>query len=251
MTSLTILTRIYNSHQLPQMDTILEHLVEGLDVTAAVTGTLANRWVQVDVSGEDEAVLTKLLERDMGLCPIALANVKKFASLKGYIAGLEKSTETLSVDIGVVQPEPVYASVSLKHLQAVLADGKKYTLKQLSQLWGLSDNLPLQIKVLKVDTVENNVEAQLHDSQIARFTNWRDSLLDRLIITGASLDEINAAVDRAGIYRDVIEIETLSTFEHALVCKLGTDATGLVGAVGRLLRKSKFTVFNPKKIANA
>ncbi len=250
MTTLTLLTRIYNSHQLPQMEAILEKLVEGLDVTAAVTGTLANRWVQVEIAGEDEAVLTKLLERDVGFSPVTLANVKKFVSLKGYIVNLEKSNDSLLVDIGVSQPEAVYAEIPLKHLQSELAGGKKPTLKQLAQLWGFSDNLPIKIKTLNTSASENKIEAHLQDTQIAKFINWRDSLLDRLIVIGASQDEVSQAIDHAGIHRDVIEVETLGIFEHALVCKLGTDAAGLVGAVGRLLRKAKFTVFNPKKISN-
>ena len=181
MTTLTLMTRIYNSHQLRQMDTVLADLIEGLDVQAAILGTLANRWVQVEVSGEDESVATKLLERDMSFCPVTLANVKKFASLKGYVTGLEKSKEELTLDIGVVQPTPVHAVVPLKHLQANLAGGKKLSLKQLSELWGFCDNLPLQIKVLNVNTDANQVEAQLQDSQIHRFELWRDSLLDRLL----------------------------------------------------------------------
>jgi len=248
MTTLTLMTRIYNSHQLRQMDTILADLAEGLDVQATIIGTLANRWVQVEVSGEDESVATKLLERDMGFCSVTLANVKKFASLKGYVTGLEKSKEELTLDIGVVQPAPVHAVVPLKHLQANLAGGKKLSLKQLGELWGFCDNLPLQIKVLNVNTDANQVEAQLQDSQIHRFELWRDSLLDRLLVIGASQAEVDEAITHAGLERDVIEVEALGTFEHALVCKLGTDAAGLIGAIGRMLRKAKFTVFNPKRI---
>ena len=251
MTTLTLLTRIYNSHQLRQMDSIVADLTEGLDVHAVVTGTFANRWVQVEVSGEDEGVATKLLERDMGFCPVTLANVKKFAALKGYVIGLEKSKEDLTLDIGVVQPTTVHAVVPLKHLQANLAGGKKLTLKQLGELWGFCENLPLQIKVLNVNADANQVEAQLQDSQIHRLELWRDSLLDRLLVIGASRAEVDEAIIQGGIGRDVIEVAALGTFEHALVCKLGTDAAGLIGAIGRMLRKAKFTVFNPKKILNA
>ena len=248
MTTLTLLTRIYNSHQLRQMDTIIADAIEGLDVNAVVTGTLANRWVQVEVSGEDEGVVAKLLERDTGFCPVELANVKKFASLKGFVTDLEKSSEWLALDVGVVKPAGVQAVVPLGHLQANLAGGKKLSLKQLSELWGFCNNLPLQIKVLNVGEDELRIEAQLQNSQIHRFELWRDSLLDRLLVTGASQAEIDEAISHAGIGRDVLEVETLGTFEHALVCKLGTDAAGLIGAIGRMLRKSKFTVFNPKKI---
>jgi hypothetical protein len=248
MTTLTLLTRIYNTHQLRHIDTILEDLVEGLDVQASVLGTLANRWVQVEVSGEDEGVATKLLERDIGFCPVSLGNVKKFASLKGYITGIEKSKEALTVDIGVVEPTVVHALVPLKHLQANLVNGKNVPLKRISELWGFCDNLPVNIKVLNVKSEETLIEAELQDSQIRKLQQWKDSLLDRLIVVGASKDEVNSAIEQGGIKRDIIDVETLGIFEHALVCKLGTDAAGLIRSIGGKLRKAKFTVFNPKKI---
>ncbi len=248
MTAFTLLTKIYNSHQLKQMDEILSDLIEGLDVQVGITGTLANKWVQIDVTGEDEAVAAKLLKRDIGFCPIELENVKKFDALKGYVTNIEKSRDALMIDIGVAQPNTINASIPLTHLQATLTNGKKHSLKRISELWGFSDNLPLNIKILKINTEENAIEAELHDSQVRRLELWKASLLDRLLVTGASPKEVNTAIDQAGIRRDVIDIEALGPFENAMVCKLGTDAAGLIGSIGRRLRKAKFTVFNPKKL---
>jgi len=106
----------------------------------------------------------------------------------------------------------------------------------------------LKVKVVNVDAEENRIDAELAAEQVARFFNWRDSLLDRLLILGASLDQVKMAVEQADLGRDVIDIESLGMFEHALVCKLGTDAAGLVSRIGMRLRKAKFTVFNPKKV---
>jgi hypothetical protein len=36
--------------------------------------------------------------------------------------------------------------------------------------------------------------------------------------------------------------------EHALTCKLGTDAAGLIPKIGRNLKNAKFAVFNPKSL---
>jgi hypothetical protein len=46
----------------------------------------------------------------------------------------------------------------------------------------------------------------------------------------------------------VIGLESLGMCEHALVCKLGTDAAGLIPRIGRILKSAKFAVFNPRKI---
>jgi hypothetical protein len=247
MIELTLLLKIYNSHQMRQIDKILTDLIGDLSVEVAVKGTLAGKWVQLEISGEDEGVATKLLEREIGFCPTSLENVKKFATLKGYVTNLDKSTDELFVDVGVFQPKTVHAVVSLNHLQAHLGGKKKPSLKKISDLCGICENLPLEIKVLEVDSKESRVEAELQASQIKKFERWQESLLDRLLVIGASLQEVNVAVEQEGLGRDVIEVEALGTFEHALVCKLGTDAAGLIGRVGRRLRKAKFTVFNPKK----
>ena len=250
MTELILLSRIYNSHQMKQIDLILSDLIGDLNVDASIKGTLAGRWVQLDLSGEDEAVATKLLEREVGFCPVSLDNLKKFATLKGYVVNLEESTEELSLDIGVVQPKTIHAMIPLKHLQAHLGDEKKTTLKKMSELWGICENLPLNIKVLEVNSEKNRVEAELQAPQIRKLVLWKDSLLDRLLVIGASLQEVNSAVEQEGLSRDVIDVEALGMFEHALVCKLGTDAAGLIGRIGRRLRKAKFTVFNPKRIVS-
>ena len=93
MTTITLLAKIYNSHQLKQIETTLDELLGDLSVETKVKGTAANKWVQVDLSGEDEAIATKLLEREIGFCPVNIAHIKKFDALKGYVTHFEKSKE--------------------------------------------------------------------------------------------------------------------------------------------------------------
>ncbi len=245
---LTLFTKIYNSHQLKELDRNLKELLGDLSVESQFKGTAAGKWVELDVSGEDEGVATKLLERETGFCPVRLENVKKFASLKGYVTQLEKSKDELFLDIGVFEPKTIHATVALACLQTHLANGKNVPLKKITEFWGICENLPLEIKVLEVDAEENRVKAELQATQIRKFTQWKDSLLDRLLVIGASRGEVDSAIGQEGLNRDVIDIESFGMFEHALVCKLGTDAAGLIGRVGRRLRKAKFTVFNAKGI---
>jgi hypothetical protein len=243
-----LLTKIYNSHQLKQMDEALSSLLGDLNVEVSVAGTLEGKWVQLELSGEDEAVATKLLERETGFCPISLEKVKKFAALRGFVANLDVGKQELLVDIGVSLPKITYASLSLKRLQAQLAEGKEISLRKLAELWGINENLPLEIKVLEANVEKSCVDAELHAVQVKKLLSWKNSLLDRLLILGASRQEVDTAVRQEILDRDIIDVESLGLFEHALVCKLGTDAAGLVGRVGRRFRKAKFTVFNPKRV---
>jgi hypothetical protein len=89
--------------------------------------------------------------------------------------------------------------------------------------------------------------AELSDAQVLRLMDWRLSLLDRLIILGASKEEVEGALERARLTRDVIGVEKLGMFEFALTCKLGTVAAGLVSVLGRYMRRSLFVVFDAKR----
>ncbi|MEM3602624.1 MAG: DUF2110 family protein, partial [Candidatus Bathyarchaeia archaeon] len=47
---------------------------------------------------------------------------------------------------------------------------------------------------------------------------------------------------------DVVGIEQLGLFEHTIICKLGTDAAGLIPKVGKKLTNAALSVVSPKKI---
>ena len=45
-----------------------------------------------------------------------------------------------------------------------------------------------------------------------------------------------------------IKIESLGVLEQVVLCKLGTDAVGLIPKLGRYLKSSVLVPFSPKKI---
>jgi len=209
---------------------------------------VADGWVQVDLAGDDEAIAANYLIKEVGLCPSNFENVRKFSTLKGYITNIGKSEGALSVDVGVFQPKIIYANVVLRRLQAQLVDGKEVALRKIAELFGLCEGLPVNVKVTSLNGAESCIDAELSSGQIERYVVWRESLLDRLLVLGSSLREIETALQHAKLERDVIDVEPLGLLEHALTCKLGTDAAGLIPKIGRNLKKAKFAVFNPKTL---
>jgi hypothetical protein len=150
--------------------------------------------------------------------------------------------------VGVFQPKTVHATIPLSHLQAQLVDGRKVALRKMGELFGFCGNLPLNIKIIRVNEEENRIEAELSAQQVEKYTVWQEALLDKLIVLGVALREVKDALEYAKLNRDIISVEPLGLFEHALTCKLGTDAAGLIPQIGRLLKNAKFAVFNPRKI---
>jgi hypothetical protein len=159
-----------------------------------------------------------------------------------------RNKDALTVDVGVSSPRIIDAVIPLQRLQAQLADGRKVALSKLVELFGLCENLPLQVRVSRIDSASGRIEVELTEHQVEQYAGWVHSLLDRLLVVGSSRDEVEVAVKRTGLFRDVVQVDSLGFFEHAFVCKLGTDAAGLIPKIGRVLRKSGLTVFSGRRI---
>jgi len=248
MTTLVLLTKLNNNSQLGQIERTLKLAFEDLDVETKSLSTPADRWPQLTLAGEDEGIATSYVSKEIGICPVSLENISKFSVLKGYITNLAEGKEELSIDIGVLKPEIVHATIPLRHLQAQLVDGRKIALRKIAELFGLCEDLPVRVKVSSLNEDESRIDAELSTEQIEKYQVWRESLLDRLLVLGPSLDEIKMTLEHAKLDRDVIGVETLGMFEHVLTCKLGTDAAGLIPKIGRNLKNAKFAVFNPKRL---
>jgi hypothetical protein len=248
MTVLTLLVKASSFGQLKKVEDMLKAEFENLDLDIKVLGNPVNRWIQVALSGEDEVIAKNYVVRQIGICPVHIKNVDQSSVLKGYVSKIDNAKQELKVDIGVFEPKTIQAVIPLTCLQAELADGERVDLKKISEIYGFCENLPLSVKVTRLSIKgEDSLEAELAMEQIEKIHLWQQSLLDRLIILGASVDEIEKTLERTRLNRDVIEIETLGLFEHALTCKLGTDAKGLIPEIGRYMRNAVFVVFNPKK----
>ena len=241
-------TKIYDHHQLRQVERNLKAMLEGLNASISGLTTTQRGWVEVSVSGEDEKVALKYLSDNVGFCPSTLDDIARFSSFKGFLVGPFKAKDELKVDLGIASPMDVGVAIPLQRLQAQLCDGRKIALGKFVEVFGFCERLPLHVRVVNVDLDVRRVEVDLSERQRRQYVGWVRSLLDRLLVLGASIGEVEAAVKVAGFGRDVVGVDSLGVFEHVVVCKLGTDAVGLVPGVGRLLRHAVLSVFSPRKV---
>jgi len=179
--------------------------------------------------------------------PIRIESLERFSTVRGRMKGLNTSEDEIAVDIGVQEPLTV-AKIPLFRLQCQLADGRKVALKKMEELFGFCEGLPLAVKVLKVSPEEGRVEGMLTEEQVSLYKSWTKSFLDRLIVIGAPVSEVLSALRRAECRRDVADLEPLGLLECAVLCKLGTDAVGLIPKVGRELHRAVLSVFSPRKV---
>jgi len=244
MPTVKLLSKIHYDYQLKLVESQLKHTLKGLKVKIEKLEATTYGWIQVNFSGEDERAALKCLEEEIGICPLSIEVLKKFSTTKAYILSLGK--DELRLDVGVILPESTKIIIPLKQLQVQLADGRKTILKELSELFGFCKNMPLTVKIKSIS--EKQIEASLAEKQLNIYKRWTNSMLDRLIVLGASHNETQNAIKISKCQNDVVSIESLGLFEDVVVCKLGTDAIGLIPKIGKKLRHATITVFSPKKV---
>ena len=248
MTILTLLVKASNPRQVTLVDDLLKAEFENLDVEVKVSVNTSNKWLQVSLSGEDEVIAINYIKKEIGTCPVTIKDIKKFSNLKGYISKIDFDNQMLNVDVGVFEPKIVRAVIPLSYLQAQFADGQNVSLKKIAEICGFQVNLPLSTKIIALPNEnDDKMPAELSTEQLEKILSWQHSLLDRLIVLNAPISQIEAVLERTRLSRDVIGIERLGLFEHALICKFGTDAAGLIPRIGGYLRHSAFVVFNPRE----
>jgi hypothetical protein len=252
MPTVTVLEKLYGSGSPETFEKLYSGLVSGLKVQLRFAGTTDRGWIQLDVYGEDETAALSLLDREIGLAPVSLDKLERFSVVQGKVVFPNRSTDELYVDLGVFSPKVSDAVVSGKRLCAQLADGKEVPLHELVELFCLYDNMPLEVKIAEdIEAANKNVEAGLSEAQFSLFSGWVRCRFDRLIILGSLFSDVERAVKLSRHSRDIIRIESLGVLEQVVLCKLGTDAVGLIPKLGRYLKSAFLVPFSPKKILEA
>jgi hypothetical protein len=246
--TVTLQEKLYGKISLDLLEAQLQSLCEGLQAMVQVVGLADRGWIRVNISGEDETAASNLLEEKFDFAPVELKTIEEGSVQKGKIIALGKSNTEVHVDVGVFVPHTLDASISLLHLQAQLIDGKKLPLQRVAKLFCLVNNSPLRILIKHLDSKRTHFVAELSEKQIAIFSEWTFSNLERLIVLGIFYESVERAVKVSGHLRDIVEIESLGLLEHAVVCKLGTYAAGLIPKIGRLLPNTALEAFSPKEI---
>ncbi|MDG6221896.1 MAG: DUF2110 family protein [Candidatus Bathyarchaeota archaeon] len=249
MPTITLLDKFYGSNSATIFQDLYSSLVEGLEVQLQFRGKTDRGWIQVDISGNDTPIALNLFEQEIGLAPCFFDELHKFSVVKGRIFSSNKKSDELHVDLGIVSPKPCDAIISETDLWAQLADGKQIPFQELVKLFCLYNNVPVEVKLTEnVNPNRSTVKAVLSDKQVSLFHDWVGSRFDRLVILGSHFSKVEQVIQWSRHARDIIKIESLGVLEQVVLCKLGTDAVGLIPKIGRYIKSAVLVPFSPKKI---
>ena len=235
---------IYDRSQIEIIEKYLKTLLSGLRVTVETIGVTTQGWIRVKVSNEDEKVAIRYLANEIGINVARLGDLQTGTVVLGFVKNID--AKEIKVDIGINSPKNLNATIQSWNLQHQLSGREKNSGNKILDLYGICEKLPLRIKILSA--CNEKIEAELSDTQVAQYQHWKEALLDRLIILGVPINDVQVAIKQTKLDRYVIEIESLGFFEHSVICRLGTDARGLIPRIGKKIKKARITVFSPQKI---
>lgn len=247
MPTVTLLEKFYGDSSVESVESKLRAICGDLKVTIHAEATEHN-WIRVGIEGEDAAVAIRLVEKQFGLTPTDATQLKEGFVYHGKIVSSRSTSAEIHVDLGIFFPSFVDAVISLQHLQAHLVDGRKMPLQQIAKLFCLLNNFPLEVLIKSADPLQKRFLAELSENQIMQFNEWVNSNLDRVIVLGSFFEKVENVVKETGHFRDVMGVESLGLLEQSIICKVGTDAAGLIPKIGKRLPRATLGVFSPKEI---
>lgn len=228
------------------LENALRTLKGDLSSSIKLDGFSKKGWARIDITGDDSEVVSELVTRKLGQAQTELAKVEPQGVYEGIIAG--EIRDSVEVDIGTDTPRPANVKIGVGALRAQLADGKPMWLKEIIRDYCLFSGSKASVRITRLEPGGGDIEGWFADSHIEGLSSWIASNLDRIQISDCYRQEAESAIKKSNIERDIVAIEPVTLTAQSVVCKLGTDAIGLIPKLGSVLRKRELQPFIPKKI---
>ncbi len=196
--------------------------------------SIEGQWLQIRAKGEDADAFLNLLRQEQGEAPVSRAKLEKWDIVRGFVTGAGRIGYGVYVDVGIQDPAPKDALYPLHRMRAQLADGEAKSAREILDNNALVDYVPLTMTVTEFQG--ENISVEMEDEARDRIVSWRKYPFDRVIVIGADRTQAENAVRASGLQSDIVEVESLSLFVQSLVCKIGTDAPGVISKIGGRLR---------------
>jgi hypothetical protein len=205
---------------------------KGLDVESEFS--VEGYWLQIRAKGEDADAFLNLVKQEYGETPISRSNLEKWDIVNGFVTGAGRIGYGVYVDIGIREPAPKDALFPLHRMRAQLAEGEPKSAREILDTNALVDYVPIKMVVTDLDG--ENISVELDDESRELLVSWRKYPFDRVIVVGADKTLVENAVRTSGLQGDIVKVESLSLFVQSILCKIGTDAPGVIAKIGSRLR---------------
>jgi len=231
----------------PALEATLHELSSGLEVAAQIVGTTGNGFVMIEVHGSDAEVFTELIRRKLRLAPSDLSQVEVHANFKAYATKIDLKRQSIEVEIGPLSTR-FRSEITREALIAQLCDGKEIPVDKIARTYCIQEGVPVLVRITSIDPERRSIGTWVSDDQTSRYEEWRRQRFQRIIAVGGFQNELREAMRISRVERDVIAVEELALTAHSLVCKLGTDAPGIIAKIGRHISNFRLYAFLPQQV---
>lgn len=220
--------------------------ITGLDVRLVSLLTDPAGHLSLTLEGEDEEFAANALAKQWGIAP-SFQSLSPGIVLNGWLVDIGKVGFGLYVNIGIPTPQAIDALVPLYRVREQFAMHDK-SVRAIASKLVLVNDLPVEIRLVKVDSGTPTIEAEFSESLLNRIKSWMYDDHERLIVLGTTKEMLEHALSETRHIEDIFAVEQLGPFEYSLVCKRSTHASGMVAAIGPRLRGVPIHLFVPKNI---
>jgi hypothetical protein len=221
-------------------------LSSGLDVSVQL-GVTGNGFVNAEIQGSDSEFFVELIKRKMGLAPRSFSEIEVDDNFKAFVNWIDTKRQSIEVEIGPVSTN-VKSEIVREALIAQLCDGKNIPIDRVAQTYCIQEGTPVLVRIRSINPERGQIAAWISDDQVARFEQWRRERTHRIIAVGGPHEKLNEAIRLSKVQRDIIQTEELSFTANSLVCKLGTDAPGIIAKIGHYMSEFKLYAFLPERL---
>ncbi|MFX1461740.1 MAG: DUF2110 family protein [Promethearchaeota archaeon] len=201
---------------------------------------------EITINGPEEVFIFNLLKNEIGTV-IDFKDVKVNKEYRGSLVDVGKVGFGLYVDCAILNPR-ADVLVNLHSLRKDLCNNNERSLKEIIDAYDLIDNFPMYVKVTKIDLENNKLQGELTPRTLNFFKKILDENIEGLFLSGETKGQFKKVITKKGHFRDIITIKRYGFLENLALLKEGTDAPGIISAIGSELRNCKLSAIRPEKI---
>ena len=201
---------------------------------------------EIIISGPEEQFFVNLLKKEIG-------TINKFKDIKigkeyrGSLIDVGKVGFGLFVDCAILNPH-ADVLINLHILRKQLCEGKEKSLKEIIEAYDFIDHFPVNVKITKVDTVNNKLLGEFAIKTLNFFKKILDENIEGVFLSGETKGQFKKVITKKGHFRDIITVKRFGFLENLILLKEGSDAPGIISHIGNELKNCKLSALRPEKM---
>ncbi len=236
----------YKQRLLSNLKSEIQNLILELDAKIRRIDSDRKGHIRITIDGSDDEFVSSMIAKEYGIIP-EIHEIIPNSIHSGQLVDVGKVGYGLYVDIGITEPKLMDALVPLHQIRDQFSMPNS-PLRRISKSLVLVENLPVKVRIVKVDMMNQKIEAEFTDSTVNRLIKWSKDDHERLLVFGANESMLERALLKSSHSGDIYSIEKLGPFEYSLRCKRTTRASGILAAIGPHLKGVPMHLFIPEEV---